>query len=279
MPHEIETLSTGYGLAEGPRADAEGRLYFSDAQNGGVHCREPDGRVHTVVPERRRIGGIALHADGGLVVSGLEVSHVRDGVSRMLLKLDDGAAFNDLCTDDCGRVLVGTRRFEPFERPMKVVPGELCRISADGTYDILYDGVGLPNGVGFSPDGRRLYHSDSVSGHVIVHDVDEDGMVSNRRVFVRTDGGAPDGLAVDESGCVWIALFGAGCAARYTPEGRLDGSVEVPARAVTSVCLGGSDRRDLYVTTADHTRDAALGGSIHRTRVDVPGLPMPLARI
>jgi sugar lactone lactonase YvrE len=78
---------------------------------------------------------------------------------------------------------------------------------------------------------------------------------------------------------VWVALFGGGCVARYTPDGRLDARVEVPARAATSLCFGGSDRRDLYITTADNTQDAALGASIHRTRVEMPGLRMPLARV
>ena len=84
MAYEIETLLTGYTLAEGPAVDDEGRLYFSDARGGGVHCLEPDGRVHTVIPDRMRIGGMVLHADGGLVVTGKDVSHIRGDDVRVL---------------------------------------------------------------------------------------------------------------------------------------------------------------------------------------------------
>jgi gluconolactonase len=279
MPPPIETLLTGYGRVEAPQVDAADRLYFSDAERGGIHCREPDGRVHTVVPERRRIGGMALHEDGGVVVSGCDLTHCQGDAHRPVWKHPEGVYLNDLCTDTLGRILVGARRFDPFARPIEVVPGELYRLAADGSVEMLCDDVGFPNGVGCSPDGRRVYLSDSIRGHVILHDVDEAGKLRNRRVFIATEGGAPDGLAVDESGCVWVALWGGGCAVRCTPEGRVDARVEVPARAVTSVCFGGADRRDLYVTTADHTENAELGGSIHRTRVDVPGLPTPRARV
>lgn len=279
MPYEIETLLTGYTLAEAPAVDDEGRLYFSDARGGGVYCLETDGRLHTVIPDRMRVGGMVLHADGGLVVTGKDVSHIRGDEVRVLLYDMDGGAFNDLCTDASGRVLVGTRRFEPLARPIEVVPGELHRIGLDGSSEVLYDKVGLPNGAGFSPDGSVLYNSDSVATHVIAHDVDDDGKLSGRRAFVEIETGTPDGLAVDEEGGVWLAIFGGGVVVRVTPHGKIDERIEVPARALTSVCFGGPERRDLYITTMDNTNDAELGGCVHRTSVGVAGLPIPPARV
>ena len=144
---------------------------------------------------------------------------------------------------------------------------------------MLYGDVGLTNGIGFSPDGRRLYHSDSIRNQVLVHDVAEDGAVANRRVFAELPKGHPDGLAVDESGCVWVAAYWGGCITRLTPEGTIDGHLEVPAQTVASLCFGGPDRRDLYVATSDNLDDPAREGTIFRTRVDVAGLPAPLARV
>ena len=66
----METLVSGHGLIEGPRVDAQGNLFFSDVPNGGVYQRTREGKVSTVVPRRRGVGGIALHAEGGLVISG-----------------------------------------------------------------------------------------------------------------------------------------------------------------------------------------------------------------
>jgi gluconolactonase len=89
----------------------------------------------------------------------------------------------------------------------------------------------------------------------------------------------PDGLAVDEDGGVWVAVYGGGCVARYRADGTLDRRIEVPARSVTSLCFGGDDLRDLYIVTADNSDDPARGGTVFRTRSDVAGLPVPLAAI
>jgi gluconolactonase len=266
-------------LVEGPRVDDQNRLYFSDARNGGVYRRAPSGEIETVVPKRRGVGGIALHADGGIVVSGRNICHVRDGESRVVFERSDIPGFNDLFTDARGSVFVGSQRFNPLVKGAKAVPGELYRIDAGGAVEMLYDDVGLTNGIGIAPNGRRLYHNDSAKNQVLVHDLSEDGGCANRRVFAQLPRGAPDGLAVDEEGCVWVAAYGSGCAMRFTPDGALDRELEVPSKEIASLCFGGADRCDLYVATADKGSAAANGGGIYRTRVDVPGLPAPLARI
>lgn len=275
----FETLASGYGLVEGPRVDREGRLYYSDAKRGGVFRLDGDGAIETIVPKRRGVGGIALHADGGLVISGRNICHVRDGESRIVFARADVPGFNDLFTDASGRILVGSQKYDPFAERPQTVPGELFRITGEDEAEVLYGDVRLTNGIGFSPDGSRLYHSDSAAGHVILHDVAEDGAVSNRRSLGAPPRGAPDGLAVDEAGCVWVAAYGGGAAVRFTPAGDVDLELGIPARDVASLCFGGADLRDLYVVTGDNTNDPSLGGTVFRTRVDVPGLPAPLARV
>src|SRR4030095_483848 len=71
----MEKLAEGYGLIEGPVWDARRGLLFSDVPNGGVYCLGAGGQVTTVVEHRRGIGGMALHADGGLIVSGRNVAY------------------------------------------------------------------------------------------------------------------------------------------------------------------------------------------------------------
>ena len=275
---DVETLAWGYGLVEGPRVDDAGNLYFADVQKGGVFRRSPDGTIETVVPRRRGVGGIALHADGGIVISGRDICHVREGESRTLFARDDIPGFNDISVDDEGRVLCGSIRSDPFREERSRTPGELWRVEAEGRATELYGDVGLTNGIGLSPDRTRLYHSDSAARAVIVHDVAPDGAVSNRREFP-VPRGVPDGLAVDAEGGIWVALYGGGGVARLDPAGELERLVEVPARAVTSLCFGGRDHCDLYVVTADNTEDAERGGSVFRTRSELPGLPVPLVRI
>lgn len=275
----LETLASGYGLLEGPRVDAADNLYFSDVPNGGVYCRSPKGEVTTVVPRRRGVGGIALHADGGVVVSGKNICHVKDGQTRIFFQRDDIPGFNDIFTDSAGRVYAGSLRSDPFKEGART-PGELWQIVGEGQVMEMYGNVGLTNGIGFSPDGKIIYHADSAGPHLIVHEVMPDGTMKNRRAIAQMSGGTiPDGLCVDEAGCIWVAVYGGRCAARYTPEGELDRKIEVPAKAVTSVCFGGKDRRDLYIVTADNTEVPERKGTIFRTRVETPGLAAPLARV
>lgn len=271
---ELELLSSGWGLIEAPRVDEEDNLYFSDVPNGGVRRRSPDGEMTVVVPKRRGVGGMVFHADGGVVVGGRNVQHVKDGQSRVLFD-PDVPGFNDLHTDGLGRVYVGTLGDDPFNESDDRLAGALYRLELDGSSTLIYDQVMLTNGIGFSPAGDRLYHSDSVPGRVWVSDVDGDA-VTNRRSFVEVRL-VPDGLAVDVEGCVWVALAEGGRVQRYTPDGEPERSIEVPDKMVTSVVLGGSDMRDMYIVTGG--RDPSVGGCIFKTRAPVAGVPTPKARV
>ncbi len=270
---ELELLSSGWGLIEGPRVDENDNFYFSDVPNGGVRRRRPDGEIEIVVPKRRGVGGMVLHADGGVVVGGRNIQHVTDAGSEVLFA-PDVAGFNDMHTDAAGRIYVGSLRRSPFDEEAADEPGELYRIELDGSGTEVYGDVRLTNGIGFSPDGSRLYHSDSIPGRIWVSDVDGDE-VTNRREFVRQRQ-IPDGLAVDVEDGVWVALAEGGRVQRFTPDGEVDIAVEIPDPFVTSVCFGGADMQDLYVVTGGGTPD---GGCIFRTRAPIAGVPTPLARV
>ena len=274
----MELLASGYGLVEGPRDDGAGGVYWSDVLGGGVHRRSPDGSIVTVVPKRRGVGGILRHAEGGIVVSGRNLCHVRDGETRVLFADETVAGWNDLGCDAEGRLYAGSLRANAFQTGERT-PGELWRIDAEGKGAPLYGDVSLANGIGFSPDGLRLYHSDTARNRIWVHDRADDGAWVNRRVFARLERGLPDGLAVDVEGAVWVAAFGGGCVVRLAPDGRLERLVEVPAKNVASVAFGGADGRDLYVATGDHAEDPALKGCLLRTRAPAPGLEVPPVRI
>jgi len=265
----MEELVAGRGLLEGPTVAGEGGVYFSDVIQGGVYRWSPEG-VAQVIPKRRGVGGIVLHADGGLVVTGRDVQHVRDGESRVLLSLDGVTGFNDLATAPDGSVYVGALRFHPFQGDPPV-PGEIWRVAPGGEAAAVAGGVLWANGIGFSPDGRTAYGSDYARSCVLAWDVTDDGMLSSPRVFAEMAAGSADGMAVDEEGGVWVATGEGGRIARFQADGRPDRALDVPASFVSSLCFGGSDMRDLYVTTGD--------GKLLRGRADVPGLPLRPAAI
>jgi gluconolactonase len=206
----FQTLASGDRLIEGPTADSRGGLFFSDVLGGGVYRLDASGAILTVVPKRRGVGGIALHADGGLVIGGRDIQRVVDGRSSVLFAIEGLPGWNDLCTDAAGRVYAGSVRFAVFDPRAQVVPGECWRIDAPGRATCLYDGVMHANGIGISPDGRTLYHSDTRAGVILVHDLSPDGVASKPRAISVEGDGHPDGLAIDEEGGVWVAIFGAG---------------------------------------------------------------------
>jgi gluconolactonase len=288
---QIELVAWGFGLVEGPVVDADGGLYFSDVTKGGVYRMAPGGagniggniggnggdNLETVVPKRRGVGGIALHADGGVVVSGRTVQHVRDGVVRELLAVEGVPGWNDLCAGPSGRVYVGSLRFASL-RGEAAVPGECWVVAGAGADDasVLYDGVLHANGIAVAADERTVFHADTFNHAILVHTIGDDGKAERTGVIDTSGVGEPDGIALDESGCVWVAVVHAGVVARFTPDGRLDSTIEVPAAFVTSVCFDG---RDLLITSGDNLDDADRGGSIFRTTVSVAGAPVPLARV
>jgi xylono-1,5-lactonase len=271
-----ELLASGYGLVEGPTIDSDGSLVFSDVLDGGVYRLCGDGTTETVVAKRRGVGGIARHADGGFVIGGRELMHVGNGTDRIVAALDGALGVNDFCTDAVGRIYVGTVRYRSLDPAATPVPGELWRVDLDGT-TMLYGDVQQCNGVAISPDGTTLFHADTRSHCVVVHDLHDDGIsVGNRRHWSMGPRSQPDGLALDVTGCLWVADHGAGRLVRFRPDGTIDSELAVPSRHVTSVCFDGAD---LIAVTAGNDAEPHRRGSIFRTSTQTSGAPVHPARV
>lgn len=282
MAATMELLASGYGLLEGPRVDDRNRLVFSDVPNGGVFRRSPDGKIETLIPNRKGVGGIAFNEGGGLVCSGRGLIYWNEasGQSRDLFTEWEGRplkGLNDLQPDDHGGIYVGSLEFDALS-DQKPVPGNLFRVDADGKVAKLWEGIEVTNGLGFSPDRKLLYHADSTTQAVWVYDVKADRTVADRRVFAKVPEGWPDGLAVDVEGGVLVATVKSGEIVRFKPNGAIDFRLKIPAKFVTSVTFGGKDLADLYIVTADNTEDKAKKGTIWKTRAEIPGLAVPKAK-
>jgi sugar lactone lactonase YvrE len=267
----VELVASGYALAEAPVAAPDGGVYFSDALSGGVYNLSPtSGAVETVVAKRRGVGGMALHADGGLVMSGRDVVHVRDGESRTLYSNPELPGLNDLTVDPDGQVIAGTMRFRPFAGDTPVA-GEFIRL--DGS--VVLPNVLWPNGCAFSPDGRTFYGCDYQRGRVLAADRQGDHQYGPPRIAVISPSGAVDGMAVDEDGCLWIALGARASIGRFTPAGHLDIEMPIDADFAASLGFAGADRKDLYITTTGNPSDPASRGGVFLTHSSVAGLRIP----
>jgi sugar lactone lactonase YvrE len=268
-------LRRPHTLLEGPRLDARGEMVFSDVLAGGLWACSPDGEVRELLPKRRGIGGVLPHAEGGWVISGSNVLHLRpDGSQRVLLADEAACGYNDVGTTAGGALLAGELRFRPFagEEPR---PGRLLRLDADGELHVLSEEIVWPNGIGASRDGSTAYVSDYAQKVVLAIAV----RGGATREFCRVPEGSPDGLAVDSRGAVWVALGEAGAVARFLPDGTLDEVTSLPANFVSSLSFGGADMRDVLVTTADNLEEPELGGTLLIARSEIPGMPVVPVRV
>ncbi len=279
----MERLAHGFTLVEGPVWVSGRGLVFSDVHDGGVYCLGLDGGVETVFPFRRGIGGMALHENDGMVVGGRNIAFkgFAGGDTIVLLDRDPdhgNHGYNDLTTDAAGRIYAGSLGSAVFEEGEQL-PGDLHLIDLDGSSRVVAEDIVLTNGLGFSPDGGTLYHADSRRQTVYRYAVAGDGNLGEKQPFARVRQGSPDGLAVSEDGAVWLAVAGGGGVSVFEPDGRLREHVAIPMPMCTSVCFGGDDLRDLYIVTGSVGIEGDREGSVYRLRIDVPGLPVPPARV
>ncbi|NJN51076.1 MAG: SMP-30/gluconolactonase/LRE family protein [Gammaproteobacteria bacterium] len=282
----MQALCSGYGLVEGPVWDSARGLLFADVLVGGVFCLDATGGVSTVFEHRRGIGGMALHVAGGLIVSGRNISFKPFGEGDTQLVLDrdpesGNVGYNDLTTDAKGRIYAGSLGSSPvFDDGLPQRAGKLWMIDLDGSARAVADDILLTNGLGFSPDGRTLYHSDSRRQTVNKYAVNSEGSLGAKQTFVKVAKGVPDGLVVSEDGAVWVALAGEGHGvAVFEPSGKQREFIEIPTPMCTSVCFGGNDLQDLYIVSGSQGSGSERGGAVYRVRTKVAGLPVAPARV
>ncbi|MEH6403887.1 MAG: SMP-30/gluconolactonase/LRE family protein [Sneathiella sp.] len=157
--------------------------------------------------------------------------------------------------------------------------GHLYKIAADGQYAVLDKDYVITNGPAFSPDGKTLYHTDTLGRVIYAFDLSPSGTVSAKRPFIRIppENGYPDGMCVDEAGYLWVCHWGGWGITRYSPEGEETGRIEMPVANVTSCAFGGIGRNILFITTATKgltkiERSRQLGaGALFAIELDVRG--------
>lgn len=267
-------------------------LYWVDIPNGGLQRWSADtGHVHAwktpemlaCIARHRRGGWVAgmesgffhlhPHSDGSLDSERLaSVAH-----SRNDMRLNDGRC------DRQGRFWAGSM---VLDMGLNLPEGRLYRYGTgqSGVIEAQLDGFIVPNGLGFSPDGKTMYVSDSHPAVQLIWAFDYDtdsGTPSNRRVFIDMNHfpGRPDGAAVDAEGFYWICANDAGLIHRFAPDGRLDFSLAVPVKKPTMCAFGGSRMDTLFVTSirpGDDHDPQSLAGGVFALNPNIKGLPEPI---
>ena len=270
-------------LGESPVWDADkGRLLWCDIEECAVMAADPKGAVTDRWTFPGKVGSFGLCASGRLVVAAAKTVHFFNPADAALTQLcvltgePETNRLNDGKVGPDGAFWVGTMD----DRPVREAQGTLYRITADGKAEKRVTGMTVPNGLAWGPGGKILYHSDSRGRWIDAYDfVPATGAWSNHRRIVADiaeEAGRPDGGACDVEGCYWSAGVSAGLLNRYSPEGKLLETVELPFAAGTMPCFGGDDLKTLFVTSLVEAKNPPHpdSGRIAVLRLAVAGVPV-----
>jgi D-xylonolactonase len=238
-------------LGENPLWHREsGMLYWTDIDAGRLHRLHLATGQPEVIYEGAPVGGFTFQANGDLLLFRVEdIALLRPDGSVEVLRTfeDDGAQrFNDVITDPEGRVYAGTIGKTDES-------GGLFRVERDLQITCLFRGTGVSNGMGFSPDLRTFYWTDSTHGQINAFDYERStGELSNRRVLYQAteEEGIPDGLTVDEAGHLWSARWDGFAVIEHAPDGTVLSRHASHVAKVSSLCFGGEMLDRVLITTA-----------------------------
>jgi sugar lactone lactonase YvrE len=279
---KVEVVYEGHCLlGEGVNWDAsEGVLYWIDIEAGHVFRLRPGGEPERIVLGQK-VGAVVPRRSGGLVLAvkeGFALMERWGEPMRVVASPERDKPqnrMNDGKCDEHGRFFAGTISPEPKG-------ARFYRFDPDGSVRTVLGDITCSNGIGWSPDNRTMYYIDTPTYRIDAFDYDaETGSIAERRTLVEVprEHGGPDGMTVDETGCLWVAHWGGRAVRRYTPRGVLDRIVELPTSLVTSCAFGGADLSELYITTASVALDEARrrqephAGDLFVVSPGVKGLP------
>jgi D-xylonolactonase len=278
----VSVWSLGGPLLEGPVWVArDAALWFTDIKRHKIYRYDPvSGDKRTwEAPDQV---GFVLPVEGGGFLAGLKTGvhrfDERDGSFTLLCDPEPGHPnnrLNDGTVDPQGRLWFGT-----MDDGEAATTGCIYRLGADGACVRESNLCSITNGPALSPDGRTLYHTDTLGGFIYACDVSEEGSLSNRRLFatIPNEQGYPDGPTCDAEGCVWTGLYMGSAVRRYSPKGEILENIAFPVDAITKIAFGGPDLKTVYATTAnkhlspDARVKAPQAGDLFEFRVDVPGI-------
>lgn len=270
---EPQVLGTGYGFSEGPAADADGNIYFSDGKNDAIHVYRAGQAVSRLEVDATDPNGMIFNHQGELLVcegAAYRVSayNLQTGIKRILAQEIDGVHFNepnDLAVDFDGGVYFTDPNYSHRGQPT-VMKEDVYYVDSAGRVTRVSTVCEKPNGILLSADGGTLYLADSRGQKIYRYDVLGPGRLSDEQLWLVLDA-RPDGLTLDEHGNLYICCGQAGVKV-YSADRESLGVIAVPYASNT--CFGGADFTALFITSSDR---------FLRIQTNVRGiLPPPLQR-
>ena len=280
----------GFLFPEAPRWHAgRGQFFVSDIDRGQVFAVSTDGQRQQVYQGPDWVSGTAFENDHTLLVTDARSrSLVRvhldqpDANHEMIASLAEIAPYgiNDMVRTPSGVCFIDTVSFDFVAYARGEIPAQpsvLARVDPDGAVSVATDEVNFPNGMIITPDGKRLLVADSLDQCIYAFTLETDGTLSARTCFAALPGEMPDGMCMDASGAVWVAVHGR--VVRVEEGGAVLDEVDMGTTLATAVALGGVDGRTLLITASDSYDRSVMAhnptGKLFSVHVDVPGVALP----
>ena len=264
---ELEKLAGGFSFTEGPAVDAEGNVYFTEIPNHLILMWTLENKLDTFRINSGRANGLYFDKDGSLLAcegeKGQITSTSPDGDYKAIATQYNGKRFNqpnDIWPDGKGGVYFTDPLYGGDDTELPQDGMHVYYITPDDTSVIrVIDDFEKPNGLVGTPDGKILYVTDAQGGKTYKYDVQEDGTLANKTLFVEV---GCDGMTIDKAGNVYLTTSGKQAIDIFSPLGELLESISVPER-VTNICFNGADRNQLFITAST---------SIYRIELDAQGV-------
>jgi sugar lactone lactonase YvrE len=240
-----------------------------------VHTVDLQGDLTTVPLAGHAPSGLGFRPDGSLLIASSERRTVLryDGETiGTVADLSDVVPANlgDMVVDVTGRAYVGSQAFEG---------GVIVRLDPDDTVTVVAEDLDFPNGMVITPDGTVLIAAESTGRRLTMFTIDEDGSLTDRRIFAEGLDGPPDGIALDADGGVWAAMTLAHRFERIIKGGKVTDCIDIGDRTAIACALGGPERRTLFLLSSTDAYPQRLVGTklsrLDTTTVDIPGAGIP----
>lgn len=263
-------------LGESPFwCDKSRLLYFSDIKAKKLYSYNPLTEESHFFDLEEEAGFIGRNSNGGFVSamrSGIYLLDEYGKKHKLLAKNPENieiSRFNDGCIDAKGRLFIGT-----YDEEKKFQKANLYRLDSYGLKAIKSN-ITNSNGLGFSPDNKILYHTNTPSYEIYCHDFDlETGEIGIQKTFAKiahdeNNRGRPDGAAIDKDGNYYSAMYEGARIEVFNSLGENIETLKLAAKNPTMPCFGGQDLQILFVTTA---REANIAGGLYFCHTNICGL-------
>lgn len=271
---QSNVLLEGLKFPECPRWHSN-KLWFSDMDDHKIFTVDMDGNLELVLEHPNLVAGLGWLSNDSLIFVSM--------VDRRLFKFKSGkisehadltklATFhlNDIVIDKKDRAYVGNFGFDYFNKA-PFVPAEIIMVTPEGNAKVVVKDMAFPNGTVITPDDKTLIIAETFAARLTAFDIQDDGTLTNRRIWAKFKSLAPDGICLDEKGGIWVSAPGRHRVVRVLEGGELTHIVKVENDAYACI-LGGPDRNRLFIATSDSTRTI---GKIEFIDVEYAGVGLP----